>query len=144
MNLVPGTDTIQNSVDAWHRYIISGNVILEVRTSRKKLYLRMDKKAPNATKEMREIRYNISKVTNTYNGNIIPMNAKFALIAFKEDWQQTAFIFPSGVMTEEIMGFNGIPEEALKDKESLISFLDSWFAQSGIRYNIDELNNYLK
>lgn len=120
---------------------VGNNVVLEVKTSRKKLYLRLHKKVPKVTEEMRNIPYNVTKITNTYNDKIVPKNAKFALIVSKGDWQKTAFIFDTGVMTGEILGYNGIPEDAVKDKENLIQFLDIWLKPNDVKYYVDQLPN---
>lgn len=115
------------------------NTILEVVTTRKKLYLYMNKKTPRVTKEMKSIPYNVMKITNTYNGKIVPEDAKFVLFVSKGDWQNTIFIFKTGVMTSEVLGYNGIPEEALKDLESVNQFLDAWLKPSGLSYYVDKL-----
>lgn len=115
------------------------NTILEVVTTRRKLYLYMNKKTPRVTKEMKNIPYNVMKIRSTYNGKIVPENARFVLFVSKGDWQKTIFIFKTGVMTSEILGYNGIPEEVLKDQESVNQFLDSWLKPSGLSYYVDQL-----
>lgn len=115
------------------------NVILEVSTTRKKLYLYMHKKTPKVTKEMKNIPYNVTKITNTYNEKIVPQNAKYALTVSKEEWQSTVFIFKTGVMTGEILGYNGIPEDALKSQEDLIQYLDNWLKPNGLNYYLNQL-----
>src|SRR5690606_26764106 len=90
--------------------INGNNTVLEVKTSRKKLYLRLHKKTPKVTKEMKNIPYNVTKMINTYNEKVVPKNARFVLTVLKEDWQKTVFIFNTGLMTGEILGYNGIPE----------------------------------
>lgn len=115
------------------------NVILEVSTTRKKLYLYMHKKTPKVTKEMKNISYNVTKITNTYNEKIVPQNAKYALTVSKEEWQSTIFIFKTGVMTGEILGYNGIPEDALKSNEDLIQYLDNWLKPNGLNYSLNQL-----
>ncbi|WP_143560689.1 MULTISPECIES: hypothetical protein [unclassified Sporosarcina] len=123
--------------------LIGKSVVLEVKTSKKKLYIHTYKRTPKASKEMRNNSCNVSKITNTYNGKIVPEKAKFVLFVFKEEWEKTIFVFKTGVLTEEIQGYNGLPEEAVKDKESLILFLDSWFESTGIKYKVDKLDNNL-
>lgn len=120
------------------------NVMLEVNTTRKKLYLYMHKKTPKITKEMKNTPHNVMKVSNTYNEKIVPENAKYALSVSKKDWQNTVFIFKTGVMTGEILGYNGIPEDALKSQEDLIIFLDSWLKPNGINYSLNQLTNLFK
>ncbi|AYK06545.1 hypothetical protein [Brevibacillus laterosporus] len=121
--------------------LIGNNTVLEVKTSRKKLYLRLHKKVPKVTREMRNIPYNVEKITNTYNEKIVPKNAKFVLVASKGDWQKTVFIFKTGVMTGEILGYNGMPEEAVKDQGNLLRFLDSWLKPNGVKYYVNQLTN---
>lgn len=115
------------------------NVILEVSTTRKKLYLYMYKKTPKVTREMKNIPYNVTKITNTYNEKIVPQNAKYALTVSKKEWQSTVFIFKTGVMTGEILGYNGIPEDVLKSQEDLIQYLDNWLKPNGLNYYLDQL-----
>jgi len=115
------------------------NVILEVSTTRKKLYLHMHKKTPKVKKEMKNIPYNVTKITKTYNEKIVPQNAKYALTVSKEEWQSTIFIFKTGVMTGEILGYNGIPEDALKSNEDLIQYLDNWLKPNGLNYSLNQL-----
>ena len=115
------------------------NVILEVSTTRKKLYLYMHKKTPKVTKEMKNIPYNVTKITNTYNEKIVPQNAKYALSLSKGDWQNTVFIFKTGLMTGEILGYNSIPEDALKSMEDLIQHLDNWLKPNGVNYYVNQL-----
>lgn len=117
------------------------NVILEVNTTRKKLYLYMRKKTPKVTKEMKDIKYNVTKITKTYNEKVIPQNAKYVLSVAKGDWKNTVFIFKTGVMTGEILGYNGIMKDALKSKEDLIQYLDNWLKPNGINYYLEQLTD---
>lgn len=90
---------------------------------------------------MKNIPYNVTKITNTYNEKIVPKNAKFVLIASKEDWKKTVFIFNTGVMTGEILGYNGIPEEVVKDHGNLLQFLDSWLKPNEVKYYVNRITN---
>lgn len=119
------------------------NVILEVITTRKKLYLSMHKKRPKVAKEMKNILYNVTKITNTYNEKIVPKNAKYILSVSKEEWENTVFIFKTGLMTGEILGYNGIPENTLKSQKDLTLFLDNWLKPNGLNYYLNQLPNYL-
>lgn len=115
------------------------NVILEVSTTRKKLYLHMHKKAPKVAKEMKNIPYNVTKITNTYNEKIVPKNAKYVLTVSKEGWQSTVFIFKTGVMTGEILGYRYIPENVLKSQQDFIQYLDKWLKPNGLNYYLNQL-----
>ncbi len=117
----------------------SKNTILEVNTTRKKLYLCMCKEIPKVKKEMKDIPYNVTKITNTYNEKIVPQDAKYALYVSKGKWENTVFIFKTGLMTGEILGCNGIPETALESTKSLIQYLDNWLKPNNIDYNLNEL-----
>lgn len=121
---------------------ISGNnTALEVKTFRKKLYLRLHKKTPKITRNIKQMPSNVTKVKNTYNGKIIPEFAKFVLTVSKEDWKNTVFIFNTGVMTGEILGFNGIPEEVVKEHVALTEFLDSWLKPNEVSYHVEKISN---
>jgi hypothetical protein len=87
---------------------------------------------------MKRIPFNVTKITSTYNGKIVPHGTKFILLVSKENWKKTVFIFATGVMTDNILGFNGIPEGAVKDKDSLLNFLDNWLKPNGVAYYIDQ------
>ncbi len=121
---------------------IGKNTTIEVQTSRKKLYLRLHKCTPRVTREMKNLPNNVTKITNTYNEKIVPENAKFVLIVSKGDWQNTLFIFGTGVMTGEVLGYNGLPEEAVEDKETLLCFLNSWLKPTGMEYYVEELKTH--
>lgn len=122
-------------------YLNSENTILEVTTTRNKLYLSMNKKTPRVKKEMKEIPYNVTKIKNTYNERIIPKDAKFVLNVSKGDWQNIVFVFKTGLMTGEVLGCNGLPEEVLESQENFIQFLDIWLKPNGLNYHVEELTN---
>lgn len=123
--------------------VIGANVILEVSTTRKKLYLYLHKKTPKVAKEIKNIPYNVTKITNTYNEKIIPKNAEYVLSVSKEGWKNTVFIFKTGLMTGEILGYNDIPENTLKSQKDLTLFLDNWLKPNGLNYYLNQLPNYL-
>ncbi len=117
--------------------LMATKITFEITTSRKRIYLRFNKKTDKVTPDMKKIHYNVTKVINTYNGKIIPQGAKFALNVSKEDWNETVFVFSSGMMTDEILGVNAIPVKVVQEKESLTNFLDNWLKPIGIEYYID-------
>lgn len=47
-------------------------------------------------------------------------------------------------MTGEILGYNGIPEDALKSQEGLIKFLDNWLKPNRLYYSLNQLTNLSK
>lgn len=117
------------------------NTVLEVKMSGKKLYLPLHKKTPKVSKQMKQSNENVITLTNTYNGKIVPKFAKYVLIVSKEDWNNTVFIFETGTMTGEILGYNGLPKEVVKEKGKLVAFLDDWLKPNGIGYFVEEISN---
>lgn len=115
------------------------NTILEVITTRKKLYLCMYKKTPKVAKKMKDLPYNVMKIRNIYNEKIVPQNAEYILSVSKKDWENTVFIFKTGLMTGEILGYKAILEEVLKSKEDLIYYLDNWLKAKGFNYYLNKL-----
>ncbi len=45
----------------------------------------------------------------------------------------------TGLMTGEILGYNGIPEDALNSMEDLSQHLDNWLKPNGLNYYINQL-----
>lgn len=121
--------------------ITGNNNVLEVNMSGKKIYLPLHKKTPKVSKQMKQNHVNVTTITNTYNGKIVPKFAKYVLIVSKDDWNNTVFIFESGTMTGEILGYNGLPEEVVKDKVKLIEYLDHWFKPNDINYYVEGILN---
>lgn len=115
------------------------NVLEVVTMSGKKLYLPWHKKTPKVSKQMKQCYANVSVITNTYNGKIVPKFAKYVLIVSRDDWNNTIFIFESGTMTGEILGYNCLPKEVVKEKVKLVEHLDDLFKPNDIGYYVEEI-----
>lgn len=113
----------------------SKNTLEVIMTGGKKIYLNSHKKTPRIKRKMKNSSSNVQIVTNIYNGKIVPKYARYALTIFKDGEKDTTFIFKTGVMTEEIYGYNGIPKKNVKTKASLIAYLEDFFKSESI--NID-------
>lgn len=121
---------------------IGNKMVLEVITSRKKLYFPIHKKIPRVKSELRNSSDNVMKITNVYNDKIVPSNAIFVLIVKKGDCENTIFIFESGIMTGTIHGCNAVPEEVVKDIQTLKNFLDSWLKPLEIKYYVEQFHPF--
>ena len=115
------------------------DIALEVVTSSKKRYIYLKKDTPRVKNEMKEIDYNVTKITNKYNGYIVPKNARYALYVKRGEWEKTIFIFKTGAMTNDILGINGLPKEVLKTKEEFNQFLEKWLNPYEIKYYLSDL-----
>ena len=115
--------------------------VLEVNMSGKKIYLPLYNKTPKVSKQMKKISENVMTITNTHNGKIVPEFAKYALSVSKDDWNTTVFIFESGGMTGEILGYNGLPEEVVKEKVKLVEYLNDWLKPNNINYRVIEISD---
>lgn len=115
--------------------------VVEVNISGKKIYLSLNKNTPKVSKNMKQSRENVIRITNTYNGKNVPQFAKYILIVSKDDWNNTVFIFESGAMTGEIFGYNSLPKKVVKKKAKLIEYLDDWFKPNVIDYYVEEISN---
>lgn len=121
---------------------IGKNSALEVKTSRKTLYVQMRKKTP-ISDAIKSIVPNVSTVTIKYNGKIVPKKAKYVLVLSKYEQQDTIFIFESGAMTEGILGCHQIPAEVTKSQETLENYFDAWLKPKEIKYLVDQVSNML-
>lgn len=123
--------------------IFSENVIVEVTLlHNKKIYLGGIKRYLYML--FRKRVFNLeraSKVTYKFNNKIIPRYAKYILIIKEKDVKEdtTVFIFESGVMTEVIAGYNGIPKEVVGNIESLSDFLHEWLDIYEIKFILKEI-----
>lgn len=122
--------------------LIGTKMVLEVTTSRKKLYLPIHKKIPKVKPELKKLSDNVMKITNIYNNKIVPSNAIFVLIVIKGECENTIFIFENGTMTGTVLGYNAVPEEVAKDIQTLRNFLDSWLKPSEVKYYVEQFHPY--
>jgi hypothetical protein len=123
----------------------NGNdIILQVNTSNKKIFLKFGEKIPNITKDMKNSPNNVTKVRNEYNGKVVPQMAKYVLNISINGIKKVVFIFKTGLMTEEVLGYNVIPNDVTVDKESLEKFFQNWLEKYKIEFYIEELEDNLK
>lgn len=116
------------------------NTVLELTTSKRKLYI--GRKGLLHKKAIKNDCYIVAKITNIYNGKIVPKGAKYALTLIKNGQQITCFIFETGLLTESILGCNGLPREVVKTQPLLCCYLDDWFKPKKIDYFLDTVNKY--
>lgn len=123
------------------RIVGNDNVIVEITQEyKRKVYLKRDRKLWYYSKKKLETMERVICITNLYNDKIIPRNAKYVLVTNMEGKEnETSFIFSSGKMTTDIVGYNGLPEEVTKTKETLENFLHEWLDQYGIKFYVKDI-----
>lgn len=106
--------------------------ILEVITTKKVLYLKLNKKA-HISKKMKKMKApNVCMMTYEYNNKIVPENAVYSLDYIRDSKNHTVFIFKSGILTENILGYTAVPVENMNNKKQLEEFLDKFFVENGV------------
>lgn len=122
------------------------SIIFEIKTSNKVLYIPFRGKVSKLTKELKTVPYNIQTMTDTYNGKIILPATKYILDVYKDkELVNTIFIYGSGVMSDAINGYNGIPNDYINDKEKVIEILKNLIKDTSYSINIQEAKSfYLK
>lgn len=110
-----------------------------VDTSRKKIYLALhNKKAGRLSKERKAEPPNVSVVRRTYNGQLVMPGNRYVLHLFHEGKAQTVFVHKSGLLSESVLGYNALPEPAMKDKAMLAEVLDSLLKPYEIDYVLED------
>ena len=123
--------------------IIGSKVILVVEISRKTIYAGYQKISPRIIKEIKKSPCNVTKVKNTYNGKIVPQLAKYILMVWKDEYMDTIFIFETGAMTEAVLGYNGIPKEAMKHQDTIYEYLNKWLKPKGFSCSLEQVSKYI-
>lgn len=119
--------------------ILKNDIIIEVSTTRNKIYLQSDNRKPKIKEKMKSIPYNVTKIINKYDGKFIPKNAKYALRVSNNNWSKTIFILEDGDFTDEILGCNKIESEKLQSVKQLREILDEWLNPFEFKYYIKKL-----
>lgn len=117
------------------------DIILQVNTTNKNIYLKFGEEIPNIAKDIKDSPSNVTKVRNEYNGKLVPKMAKYVLNISINGNERIIFIFSSGVMTGEVFGYSGVPKEVTINKEKLKEFFQNWLKQYQIEFHIEELKN---
>lgn len=113
--------------------------VLEIQTSKGKRYAPFRKQTERVSAEMKNLHFNVSAIIKDYNGKIVPRNAKYSLVFQDGDEMKTVFIFATGVITEYVMGYNGIPREAVESTETLRNYLSQHLTPQGIEFAVKAL-----
>lgn len=123
--------------------VANDNVIVEITLEHKrKVYLKRNRRLWYYSKKKLEKMERVICITNLYNDKIIPRNAKYILVTNMEGKEnETSFIFSSGKITTDILGYNGLPEEITKTKETLENFLHEWLDQYNIKFYVEDVKN---
>ena len=123
--------------------VANDNVIVEITLEHKrKVYLKRNRRLWYYSKKKLENMERVTCITNRYNDKIIPQNAKYVLVInMTEEEVETIFIFANGVMTNDILGYNGLPTDVVKSKEKLEAFLHEWLDQYGIKFYVEDVKN---
>ena len=121
-----------------------GKMFLLVKTTRGVQYIKyetMSKWTYNRLSK-KEMQYKHTTVCRTYhNGKIIDPHVKYALSYMdKSESLQTVFIDQSGIMSENLFGYNYLSKEAMKDISTLKEHFDSEFKKYNLRYSITEVH----
>lgn len=126
--------------------IFGSNVVVEITIEqRKRVYLRLHKGRKFYTKKKISQLERVEMITNIINGKIIPKHAKYVIVVRYENQSENVigFIFESGVMTEAILGYNGLPKEVTYDIKKLEEYLYEWLDKYNVEFRIKYLDTYI-
>ncbi len=80
----------------------------------------------------------ISTYSNSFNGEVISDTVKYALMYwFKDEKKQhCVLIDENGYMDKNILDFNAIPENLLKDSKKMVEFFKTKFTNPDVKFTI--------
>ncbi|MBI9013867.1 MAG: hypothetical protein JEZ08_16655 [Clostridiales bacterium] len=112
----------------------------QIKTSKNNKCIRFGKKFFIISRKLIRSKSNLTVLTKKYNGKIYDLGTKFVLEFVDESKIETIFIHKGGIMSEAVLGYNGIPSTEMNDIESVRKILDSLLRKKGIDYKLTELN----
>lgn len=124
---------------------IDKNVYLVVDTPRGKQYLNYAVGPRKHFIKLRE-KSNPTKQTtvkrNYFNDKILKPYVRYAILyADEQKNTHTVFVLQSGVMSEMLFGYNGLTEDIVSSKETMITHFEKEFSKYDISFGIKEFTN---
>jgi len=109
------------------------DIVFQIATSSKTRIVHFKKRVFLSRKVKKDLP-NVMIVTRKFNDKVIMPGTKYILTLKTNEGTKTICIFGNGVMTDNIFGYNGIPEEIVEDEQKLRLLLDSMIEPYGARY----------
>lgn len=123
------------SVSSWE---VRNDLVVCVVTSRKNLYLTSRKQKKKLSKEIKAPPPDISVIRRVYDGQLVMPGNRYVLHLFHEGKTQTIFLHKHGVMSESVLGYNALPEAAMKDRSTVMEALDCFLKPYKIEYVLED------
>ena len=79
---------------------------------------------------------------NYFNDKILKPYVRYAILyADEQKNTHTVFVLQSGVMSEMLFGYNGLTEDIVSSKETMITHFEKEFSKYDISFGIKEFTN---
>lgn len=119
------------------------NLIFEIKTSNGTLYLSLDKKIVWLSKSLKKMSPNTTVHRIKYNEKIVMPGTKYILDILMNKNLKTIFIYKSGLMSDNVFGYNAIPKEKMKDINSVDEVIKNLVEDYDVKFNLRKIEDVL-
>ena len=124
------------------------DIYLLVKTSRgmqRVHFERTSKRCNRLYNKQRKKLISTTALRNTYNDKLIVPQVKYVLSYIDEKKQmQTVFIKNSGIMSSALFGYNGLPDELIKNENALRDHFEAEFSTRDMLYSLERIDNFFE
>lgn len=117
------------------------NIILEIQTPYKILFVGFKNKIFYLSKNIKKMHCNVTVIKESYNNQLIMPGTRYIVNFRYNNIVKNIFIHESGKMTDNIMGYNAIPDTIINNKNDVRNIIKTILEPYNIKFNLEEVKS---